>query len=288
MLEHPQKKHFRTRAHSNVLNANDFWFPATPADVPVAQYYPARPTERIEFVDVGCGYGSLLLALSAHFPQQLSLGIEIRPKVVEYVQRRVVALRHEASRAAAEKTDADESAAAVAIASAEGSQRKAVENGGPQRSGASEALPPNFSHAQLKAHALVDHPTHDRPTHDNVWAVHNNAMRFLPNFFEKGQLTKLFFCFPDPHFKRKNHRKRIISTPLLAEFAYVIRPGGLVYLITDVSELMEWMVRHLIWRTYCKTSPIIRFGGGVALSTDQSPHVYQGEGPSQVGRPGRG
>ena len=35
-------------------------------------------------------------------------------------------------------------------------------------------------------------------TYDNVWAVHNNAMRFLPNFFNKGQLSKLFFCFADP------------------------------------------------------------------------------------------
>ena len=65
------------------------------------------------------------------------------------------------------------------------------------------------------------------------------------SLFAKGQLDKLFFCFPDPHFKRKNHRKRIISTALLAEYAYVLGPAGCVYCITDVSELMEWMVEHL-------------------------------------------
>lgn len=60
-LSHPQKKHFRTRAHSNVLNANDFWFPATPAEVPVAEYYPDRPTSMLAIVSVpNFGrYGSL-------------------------------------------------------------------------------------------------------------------------------------------------------------------------------------------------------------------------------------
>ena len=70
-------------------------------------------------------------------------------------------------------------------------------------------------------------------------------MRFLPNFFERGQLAKIFICFPDPHFKRKNHRKRIVTPALCAEYSYALRDGGLLYAITDVAELMEWMVSHL-------------------------------------------
>jgi len=187
----PQKKHFRSRAHSNVLNANDFWFPARPQDVPWGEYFPQRASgERVTFVDVGCGFGSLCLSLAKTFPSQLVLGIEIRPKLVEYVQKRALALRHEAAQASA--ADAADAA-----------------------------------------------------TYENVWALHNNAMRFMPNFFEKGQLSKIFICFPDPHFKRKNHRKRIISQPLLAEFGYTLSAGGHLYAITDVAELMEWMVGHL-------------------------------------------
>lgn len=34
--------------------------------------------------------------------------------------------------------------------------------------------------------------------------------QLLPHFLEKHQLEKMFFCFPDPHFKAKNHRRRII------------------------------------------------------------------------------
>ena len=35
----------------------------------------------------------------------------------------------------------------------------------------------------------------------NVACARNNAMRYLPNYFGKGQLEKMFFLFPDPHFK---------------------------------------------------------------------------------------
>ena len=40
----------------------------------------------------------------------------------------------------------------------------------------------------------------------NVACARTNAMKFLPNYFHKGQLEKLFFLFPDPHFKATNHR----------------------------------------------------------------------------------
>ena len=96
-LIRPRKKLYRTRAHSNVLNANDFWFPAHPGDVPISEYYPRGTGTRMpSFIDIGCGYGSLLLDLSAHFENTHVLGIEIRPKPVEYIQRKVLAIRCEA------------------------------------------------------------------------------------------------------------------------------------------------------------------------------------------------
>ena len=183
----PQKRHFRTRAHSNVLNANDFWYPASPAEVPVSKYYPKLAAEgvatppRITQVDVGCGFGSLLLGLAVIFPEDLILGIEIRPKVVEYVQKRCLALRHEARTG---KVGSEGAAANSIVLNA----AAATSGGHVDTSAAASAAASDGVSA---------------PACENVWAVHNNAMRFLPNFFEKGQLTKLYFCFPDPHFKRK-------------------------------------------------------------------------------------
>jgi hypothetical protein len=40
----------------------------------------------------------------------------------------------------------------------------------------------------------------------NATVIRLNTMKFLCNYFGKGQLTKMFFLFPDPHFKAANHR----------------------------------------------------------------------------------
>lgn len=72
-----------------------------------------------------------------------------------------------------------------------------------------------------------------------------NTMKFLPNFFRRAQLNKIFICFPDPHFKARKHKARIVSMTLNSEYAYTLRPGGIVYTITDVEALHEWMVEHL-------------------------------------------
>lgn len=43
---------------------------------------------------------------------------------------------------------------------------------------------------------------HEQPgALQNVACARTNAMRYLPNYFAKGQLHKMFFLFPDPHFK---------------------------------------------------------------------------------------
>jgi tRNA (guanine-N7-)-methyltransferase len=81
--------------------------------------------------------------------------------------------------------------------------------------------------------------------YQHVSIVRANAMKFLPNYFSKHSLSALFFLFPDPHFKLRKHKARIISPTLLAEYAYVLRPGGIVYTITDVKDLAEWMSAHL-------------------------------------------
>merc|ERR1712146_109707 len=79
----------------------------------------------------------------------------------------------------------------------------------------------------------------------NATCMKLNAMKYLNRYIEKGQLSKLFFCFPDPHFKAKNHRRRIISTILLPEYAYFLKPGGYIYAITDCKELHDWHVEHM-------------------------------------------
>ena len=84
----------------------------------------------------------------------------------------------------------------------------------------------------------------DQKTYQNISCLRANTMKFLPNFFREGQLSKIFICFPDPHFKARKHKARIVSAQLNSEYAFVLRPGAIVYTITDVQDLHEWMVAH--------------------------------------------
>lgn len=77
--------------------------------------------------------------------------------------------------------------------------------------------------------------------YQNAACIRSNTMKHITNYFKKHQLEKMFFLFPDPHFKVANHRRRIIQQTLLDEYAYLLKPGGMLYTITDVEELGIWM-----------------------------------------------
>ncbi|KAG9050640.1 tRNA (guanine-N(7)-)-methyltransferase (tRNA(m7G46)-methyltransferase) [Tulasnella sp. UAMH 9824] len=200
--------------------------PASPAEMDWSIHYPkyfspreasenldagpsnaAHLSKKVEFADVGCGFGGLLMALAPLFPETLMLGLEIRVSVTQFVADKIAALRVQHQQLA--------DGIIPEISVPEGGEAYLAEK---------EAAPGGYQ---------------------NVSVIRANAMKFLPNFFEKGQLSKIFFLFPDPHFKARKHKARIISQTLLAEYAYVLRPGGIVYTITDVEDLHLWMVQHL-------------------------------------------
>jgi tRNA (guanine-N7-)-methyltransferase len=99
---------------------------------------------------------------------------------------------------------------------------------------------------KLRATATqLTHATQQNGSYQNVSVMRINIMKQAPNVFRKGQLEMMFFLFPDPHFKKANHRRRVINPNFLAIYAYILRVGGLLYTITDVEELHDWMVKHL-------------------------------------------
>jgi tRNA (guanine-N7-)-methyltransferase len=224
------KRDYRVRAHSNPLSDGiGYDAPISPAifqkSLPSLLGRPDDDPEgcHVSWCDVGCGYGGLLASLSVAFPECNMIGLEIRERVAEFCEMRLKELRREYS--------------------ASSTSRPA--------------------------------PYTSRPApYTNLGFVRTNAMRFMPNYFTKASLKKLFFCFPgsycamllsggrerswgegdgtdfhpylsllaiDPHFKKRRHRQRVISDQLLAEYAYVLAPGGVAYIVTDVPELFDWM-----------------------------------------------
>jgi tRNA (guanine-N7-)-methyltransferase len=139
--------------------------------------------------------------------------------------------------------------------------------------------------AELRAEHSNGHTDFETPRpYRNVGFVRTNAMKYLPNYFAKGSLEKLFFCYPDPHFKRRKHRQRVISDQLLAEYAYLLAPGaGTAYIVTDVPELFEWMderfARCPMFRRRSKeeidADPVVGF---VRDMTDEAARVDKNDG----------
>ncbi|CAN6198171.1 unnamed protein product [Urochloa humidicola] len=119
--------------------------------------------------------------------------------------------------------------------------------------------------------------------YDNISVVRTNSMKYIPNYFRKAQLTKMFFLFPDPHFKEKNHRRRVISMQLLDEYAYVMEVGGIIYTITDVEELGEWMrsclEKHPLFEAVpdeeIKADPVVKL---LSTATEESQKVARNGG----------
>ena len=93
-INKPQKKYYRQRAHTNPLADHSFEYPVKPSawtetfnklyEIPVSLQEESI-SQQVTFADIGCGYGGLLVSLSTMFPNNLSLGMEIRVKVSDYV-----------------------------------------------------------------------------------------------------------------------------------------------------------------------------------------------------------
>lgn len=61
--------------------------------------------------------------------------------------------------------------------------------------------------------------------------------------------------FPDPHFKRKHRKRRVVQEQLVRELAQLLRPGGRVFVQSDVEEVsnMSSVVMSLLVLLQCWT-----------------------------------
>jgi tRNA (guanine-N7-)-methyltransferase len=75
----------------------------------------------------------------------------------------------------------------------------------------------------------------------NCSVLKTNALLFLPNFFRPGSLKKIFVLFPDPHFKKRKQKGRIICKQMMQIFKYILEQDGQLYISTDVSDLFKDM-----------------------------------------------
>jgi tRNA (guanine-N7-)-methyltransferase len=70
-------------------------------------------------------------------------------------------------------------------------------------------------------------------TNVTVWCA--DARGLLPRV-PAGSVARVYMHFPDPWWKKKHLKRRLIGDTLLDEIARVLRPGGEFFLQTDVAE----------------------------------------------------
>src|SRR6185369_16199698 len=70
-----------------------------------------------------------------------------------------------------------------------------------------------------------------------VQSVYANISVDLPRLLPAGRVRRFFLNFPDPFFKRAQHKRRVMSPSLVLELHRLLAPGGEVHVNTDIFEL---------------------------------------------------
>ena len=69
----------------------------------------------------------------------------------------------------------------------------------------------------------------------NVLAIHGDARLLGPRLFRPGSLAAIHLHFPDPWWKRRHGRRRLLDEGMSALLFRLLAPGGVLDLRTDVE-----------------------------------------------------
>ncbi len=88
-------------------------------------------------------------------------------------------------------------------------------------------------------HELVDATNGEcaRLALDNVRCVFANMSVDMPRLFGDGSVRRFFLNFPDPWFKSRQHKRRVINPGLVREIARALAVGGELFVQTDIFAL---------------------------------------------------
>jgi len=78
----------------------------------------------------------------------------------------------------------------------------------------------------------------------NLYFAFGNANNIFndPNYkFLIDSVSSISFNFPDPWYKKKHHKRRVIQPELISLFSNSMRKESLIFIKTDVKELFNYM-----------------------------------------------
>ena len=78
----------------------------------------------------------------------------------------------------------------------------------------------------------------------NLYFVFGNAINILNDVqseFIINNLKSISFNFPDPWFKKRHHKRRVIQPEFITILSNSLEKGTLIFIKTDVKELFDYM-----------------------------------------------
>jgi tRNA (guanine-N7-)-methyltransferase len=81
----------------------------------------------------------------------------------------------------------------------------------------------------------------------------NNSLKLLLSELPHGTLQRVTIQFPDPWFKTRHAKRRVVQPELVADLANYLAPGGIVFLQSDMEfiavEMRDHFAEHLGFRS---------------------------------------
>ena len=74
-----------------------------------------------------------------------------------------------------------------------------------------------------------------------VFGNANNILKDAQSKFVIKNLKSISFNFPDPWFKKRHYKRRVIQPEFINILSNLMKEGSLIYIKTDVKDLFEYM-----------------------------------------------
>ena len=83
----------------------------------------------------------------------------------------------------------------------------------------------------------------------NGCVLHGNARKLFGEFLPDNSLFAVHVYFPDPWWKKRHHKRRLICEPFLRDVQRVLTPGGHFHFWTDVHQYFFFSLQLIATKT---------------------------------------
>ncbi|MAT70773.1 MAG: tRNA (guanosine(46)-N7)-methyltransferase TrmB [Planctomycetaceae bacterium] len=73
----------------------------------------------------------------------------------------------------------------------------------------------------------------------NARIIHGDGLRLFREFLPDESLAAVHVYFPDPWWKARHRKRRVMNEPFLVDVVRTLKPGGRLHFWTDVQEYFE-------------------------------------------------